>query len=151
MNTKKTFNVTLTWTGASELTVVNVNVEGDNPEWLTVLASLPQRAVKAPSELEGIVQIPLKLTVPPDAQPRGYSVTVTVTSRYGIREYITPVRISYEVRPQPVAGIPDWMTYALLIAILTLHIQHNNRATTIPKLLFFLRHTRHHGPDKNRF
>jgi len=118
VNSEKTFNITVTWTGASELTVVNINIEGDNPEWLTVQASLPYRAIKDPADLEGVVQIPFKLTIPPDARPGAYSNLITVTSRYGVREYITPVRVNYEVRPQPVAGIPEWMTYALLIAIL---------------------------------
>ena len=117
-NTERPFNVTLRWTGSTELTVVNINIEGDNPEWIAILTSLPYRVMKAASQLEGVAQISFKLTVPPDAQPGSYSTLVTVTSRYGIREYVTPIRINYEVRHQPAAGIPSWMTVALLLALI---------------------------------
>jgi hypothetical protein len=116
--TSKSFEGSLSWSGSLTLTITNVKFTGDGGEWLQTSLAMPYDVKQV--DVQGVVQIPLRLSVPSDAKLGSYTVDVEYVFQVGFETYSTKSSVSFSVSATPVSpfGIPSIMTLFLLFGLL---------------------------------
>jgi hypothetical protein len=117
-----TFNLTIRWSGINDITISRVTITEEYVTWFSLFETLPKQASKG-SETEGITVIQVKISVPWQITLGQHTIPVTVsaTQEGGITiEKSGVIYLSVTSGAVGVAGIPEYMTYLFLFAVVGL-------------------------------
>jgi hypothetical protein len=119
-----TFNLTVHWSGANDVTITKVTVTEEYVTWFSLTETLPKYASKTSAETEGTVTITLKISVPWQTATGQYTIPVTVSAQQqgGITvEKSGVIHLTVTGGEAAATGfIPEIMTYLFLSMVLGL-------------------------------
>ena len=119
----QTFDLTISWSGVNDITIIKVTITEEYVLWFSLTETLPKQASKIGAEPEGTITIQMKVSVPWQITLGQHTISVTVSASQdgGITiEKSGVIYLTVTSGAPSVAGIPEIMTYLFLFAVVGL-------------------------------
>jgi len=114
--------LSINFTGVNNIRVIGLEFSGATKNWITIAEALPKTIFKPIEEEAGKGEIEIRIMAPENAEPRDYTVLVTIRAEAVGSQIETNRYITFSIIPETpsISLIPDYMTLIFAAALITI-------------------------------